>query len=84
MLVFPNENLQDVFDSVQPGSVIELAEGDYRIKTMIRTPNLTIRGAGAAKTRILWDDYANKLDEKGVEYNTFRTWTMASAPTILP
>ena len=21
MLVFPNENLQDVFDSVQPGSV---------------------------------------------------------------
>ena len=77
MLVFPNENLQDVFDSVQPGSVIELAEGDYRIKTMIRTPNLTIRGAGASKTRILWDDYANKLDEKGVEYNTFRTWTMA-------
>ncbi len=77
MIVSPKENLQMILDSAAPGESIQLAEGDFRIKAAIFIPGLTLRGAGAGKTRILWDDYAKKLDEKGAEYNTFRTWTMA-------
>lgn len=73
----PHENLQEVFDRARPGQVLQLAPGDYRVKSVIFTPGLTLRGAGAGRTRIVWDDYAKKLDEKGVEYNTFRTWTLA-------
>lgn len=73
----PSHNLQQVFDSAQPGQTIQLAEGDYRIKSAIFTPGLTICGAGADRTRILWGDYAKKLDSRGVEFNTFRTWTLA-------
>ena len=57
--------------------MIKLSEGDYRVKAAIFTPGLTLRGAGAGRTRIVWDDYAKKPDERGVEYNTFRTWTLA-------
>ena len=73
----PSQNLQQVLDAAPPGSTLQLAPGDYRIKTTVLTPGLTICGAGAERTRILWDDYAKKLDERGVEFNTFRTWTMA-------
>ena len=73
----PGENLQEVFDRARPGEVIELAEGEYRAKAAIFTPGLTLRGAGAGRSRIVWDDYAKKPDENGVEYNTFRTWTLA-------
>lgn len=73
----PQDDLQKVFDGARPGDVIRLAAGDYRMKTTMFTPGLTLVGAGAERTRILWDDYAKKLDDRGVEYNTFRTWTMA-------
>ena len=73
----PNTNLQEIFDTARPGETIRLAEGDYRCKTTIFTPGLTLCGAGADRTRIIWDDYAKKLDGNGVEYNTFRTWTLA-------
>lgn len=73
----PQENLQEVFDRVRPGEVIQLAEGEYRVKSTIFTPGLTLLGAGAERTRVVFDDYAKKLDENGVEYNTFRTWTLA-------
>ena len=70
-------NLQAVFDAARPGDVIQLAEGEYRVKSTVFTPGLTLLGAGADRTRILWDDYAKKPDSAGVEYNTFRTWTLA-------
>ncbi len=73
----PGSDLQTVFNNANPGSVIRLAEGDYRVKSVIHTPGLTLQGAGADRTRIIWDDYAKKLDAGGVEYNTFRTWTLA-------
>lgn len=73
----PGCHLQEVFDRARPGDVIRLAEGEYRAKTVISTPDLTLVGAGADRTRIVWDDYAKKLDGAGVEYNTFRTWTLA-------
>lgn len=71
------EQLRNALEEAAPGETLELAPGDYRLKAGIFTPGLTLQGAGAERTRILWDDWAKKLDERGVEYNTFRTWTMA-------
>ena len=73
----PGGNLQEIFDKAQPGEEIRLAEGEYRVKSAIFTPGLTLTGAGADRTRIVWDDFAKKPDEQGREYNTFRTWTLA-------
>lgn len=75
--VTPDDRLQKVFDKAVPGSVIHLSPGVYRQKTVIRTPDLTIIGSGAGKTRIVFDDYARKRDQQGFEYITFRTYTLA-------
>ena len=75
--VKPGEDLQAAFDRARPGDVVQLAPGEYRTKSTISTPGITVCGAGAGRTRIVWDDYAKKRDENGVEYNTFRTWTLA-------
>lgn len=77
LTVNPGQSLQEAFDRAQPGDVIRLAPGEYRAKALLSTPDVTIAGAGADRTRIVWDDYAKKLDKGGVEYNTFRTWTLA-------
>ncbi|MBR3359141.1 MAG: hypothetical protein IKG46_15110 [Solobacterium sp.] len=77
MKINAQDNLQKVFDNARPGDVLELSEGTYRIKSKIRVPGLTIRGAGMDRTVIVWDDYANKIAGDGKEYNTFRTWTLA-------
>lgn len=71
------DELQAALDSARPGGAIRLAPGEYRVKAVVSTPGLTLTGAGADRTRIVWDDYAKKLDGQGVEYNTFRTWTLA-------
>lgn len=68
--------LEKALIDAAPGQTIQISEGDYRLKAAIFTPGLTIIGAGADRTKILWDDYAKKLDKHGVEYNTFRTWTL--------
>lgn len=73
----PQDDLQAALNSARPGDVIQLAPGDYRAKAAIFTEGLTLTGAGADRTRILWDDWAKKQDAEGVEYNTFRTWTLA-------
>ena len=69
--------LQQALDKLKPGDELILAPGDYHGKCLLRTSSVTIRGAGMDKTRIIWDDYAEKPDEQGVAFNTFRTWTMA-------
>jgi len=73
----PGDDLQAVFDRAPAGAVIRLEAGEYRCKSVIRTPGLTIVGAGADQTRIVWDDYALKKDEQGRDYVTFRTYTVA-------
>lgn len=75
--VGPSDDLQAALDAARPGDVLRLAPGEYRAKAVISTPGLTLIGSGADRTRIVWDDYAKKLDGQGVEYNTFRTWTLA-------
>ncbi len=75
--VKPGQNLQELMDQADPGSTVLLPAGTWRQKLIIRTPGLTLIGAGAEQSRIVYDDYAQKKDGQGREYNTFRTWTMA-------
>jgi pectinesterase len=75
--VTPDDRLQKIFDEAAPGSVIHLSPGVYRQKTVIRTPDLTVVGAGADKSRIVFDDYARKRMPDGFEYITFRSYTLA-------
>ena len=75
--VRPEEDLQAVLDCAPEGAEVRLAPGAYRRKLVIRVPSLTLRGAGAEKTVLVWDDYAKKTDAVGALYNTFRTWTLA-------
>ncbi len=75
--VCPGDDLQAVFDHAAPGETLRLAPGGYRVKSAIFTDGLTLEGAGADRTRIVWDDYAQKIHADGKEYNTFRTWTLA-------
>lgn len=77
MMLTSTDDLRQALDRAAPGDVLELGPGDYRCKLLLTTPGLTLRGAGADQTRILWDDYAKKPDGQGREYNTFRTWTLA-------
>lgn len=77
LVLYPCESLQRRLDQARPGDRVRLLAGDYRQKLVLRTPGLTILGEGADKTRLIYGDYALKLDEQGVEYNTFRTWTLA-------
>ena len=71
------DDLQQIFDNLPENAAVRLAPGEYRQKTVIRTPGLTLTGAGMDKTVLVWDDYALKTDDLGREYNTFRTWTLA-------
>ena len=73
----PADDLQTVFDGAPEQATIHLAPGIYRQKAVIRRPGLTVVGAGAGRTVIVWDDHARKRDFLGAQYNTFRTYTLA-------
>ena len=73
----PGDSISAALDGAEPGTRLVLAPGTYREKLEIYVPDIELCGSGAEQTRIVWDDYAKKLDEKGVEYNTFRTYTAA-------
>lgn len=73
----PKNDLQETLRGLAPGSEVILSAGTYRAKLLITVPGITLTGAGADRTRIVWDDYAKKPDEYGREYNTFRSWSVA-------
>lgn len=73
----PADDLQAVFDSACENDFVVLAPGDYRQKTIIRTPGLTLIGAGSGTSRLIYNDYARKKHPIGGEFNTFRTYTLA-------
>ena len=73
----PAQSLSEVLKTASPHSRIVLAPGTYREKIEITVPGIEIVGHTAEDTVIVWDDYAKKPDEKGVELNTFRTYTAA-------
>lgn len=81
--VSPNEDLGEVIRAAGPHTRIILSEGEYRRKTEISVPYIELVGAGADKSVIVYDDYANKIHSDGKEYNTFRTYTLAVlAPNV--
>lgn len=73
----PNDSISETLGKVKPHTRIILGEGDFREKIEISVPDIEIVGQGAEKTRIIYDDYAKKIDEQGREYVTFRTYTIA-------
>jgi len=75
--VTPKDDLQSVLDQAPAGAVIHLSEGIFRQKILLRTQNLTLIGAGADKSVLIWNDHARKPHPIGYEYNTFRTYTLA-------
>ena len=77
LFLTPADDLQQALDDAAENAVVHLAAGIYRQKVMVRTPGLTILGAGKDMTRLVWDDHAKKPHPNGWEYNTFRTWTWA-------
>ncbi len=71
-----NENLADAIKKASSGDTIYLCEKSYNEKIIIDKPNLTIIGKGNL-SKIVNSDYAKKIHEKdGLEYNTFRTYTV--------
>ena len=75
--VDPREDLTEVLKNAAPGTRIMLAPGVYRCKIEIASPGVSLIGSSPEDTKIVWGDYAKKLDESGAEYNTFRTYTAA-------
>ena len=73
----PNNSISEALRTLGAGSRIVLSPGVYREKLEIDCPDFEIVGSSAEDTVIVWGDYANKLDDRGVEYNTFRTYTAA-------
>lgn len=77
VMITPDDDLSDVLRNAAPETCIRLSAGEYRCKIEIAAPGLTLIGESPENTRIVWGDYAKKLDENGIEYNTFRTYTAA-------
>ena len=55
---------------------LELAPGEYREKLVLDRPHLVLRGAGADKTVIRWQDGAKEPMADGQPRGTFRTATV--------
>ena len=73
----PLDDLVKELADLREGTEVFLSPGIYRCKLLLTVPGLTLTGEGPERTKIVWDDYAKKLDEYGREFNTFRTWTVA-------
>ena len=62
---------------------LELAPGEYREKVLLDRPHLVLRGAGADKTVIRWQDGAKEPMADGQPRGTFRTATVrVDAPHV--
>lgn len=75
--VTPKDSLTEILRNVHPGTRVILAPGTYREKIEIKVPDVELVGNSPEDTKIVWGDYAKKLDDEGREYNTFRTYTVA-------
>ncbi len=55
---------------------ITISPGTYKEKLAIRQPNVTLCGAGADRTKIVWDDSATRLLPDGKPMGTFNSYTV--------
>ena len=72
----PSDDIQRILDALDEPAEILLHKGLYRQKIKISRGNITIKGESRDETIISWDDYARKRHADGMEYNTFRTYTV--------
>ena len=78
-----NFDLSAALSKARPGDTIMIPEGTYRGKFTLSVPNVTLSGSDPYKTVIINNDFAKKIHSDGLEYNTFRTYTLAvTAPGI--
>ena len=80
LTIHPGEHaLQSAIDSLPLDgmpAVIRLEPGEYREKAELRRPHTTLVGAGADNTRIVWADAATAPHPDGLNYGTFRSYTL--------
>ena len=72
-----SEKLQDVLDVAPPGTLIRLPAGVMRQKAVVRTPHITLAGAGRDSTVLAYDNHARRMDKVGRPLGTFRSFTLA-------
>lgn len=72
-----DDNLQLLLNNLKPHDTLILPQGVFRQKLEITVEDVTVEGAGADKTTIVYGDYAKMLDEDGREITTFKTQTLA-------
>ena len=75
--ITPQDSLSETLRAVSPGTCILLEPGVYREKIEISVPGIRLIGHSPQDTKIVFGDYAEKRDETGTAYNTFRTYTAA-------
>lgn len=71
-----NDNLQLQLNHLKPRDTLVLPQGVFRQKLEVTVPDVTIVGAGADKTILVYGDYAKMTDELGREITTFNTQTL--------
>ena len=71
----PSDDIQDAVNRLEEPALVYLEKGVYRAKIEITADNITIIGQGK-DTVITNGDYARKIHADGLEYNTFRTYTL--------
>lgn len=74
--VTPADNIQEILDSLKEPALIMLGKGVYRQKIKVAKDGVTLAGESRDETVVTWDDYARKPHSDGMEYNTFRTYTL--------
>lgn len=72
----PKDDLQAVLNGLKEPAEIHLCKGIYNQKLEILSDGVTLIGESAAETVISFNDFAKKLDEKGLEYTTFKSQTL--------
>ena len=75
--ITPEDRLSETLKAVTPGTRIFLAKGVYREKIELYIPDIELIGENPDETVIIFDDFAEKIDENRHKYVTFRTYTMA-------
>ena len=63
-------------------ALVQVGPGIYREKLVCEKQNITLRGAGADQTRVVWGDGGKLPHPDGRPTHTFRSYTAFSAAKI--
>lgn len=70
-----NQTISQAIKNAPENAQIMLEGKVYREKIIVDKRGITLRGVNG-KTKIVYGDYAKKIHADGMEYNTFRTYTV--------